>query len=167
MGLFNWLFGRPTPDRQPLTTESLGPMLHSMGYVHRPNEIGFVISIVRAEWETIIQLGVNPDGKRVWLFANLCHIPDLQQVKAPILRRVLQETWACAPVHFAVHSMNDHSNLYLQRALDNRGITPVRLRKAIEEFDDVIRRTVPIWDPRNFGPPPAGPDTSFTAVPPV
>jgi hypothetical protein len=74
---------------------------------------------------------------------------QVERAPASALLALLRENWALAPAHFAFNK----DGLYLHRSLENRGLTPVRLRKEIDEFDALVRRTSPIWSKKNFAPP--------------
>lgn len=42
--------------------------------------------------------------------------------------------------------------LYLGRAIDNRGVTPVVLRQVLESLQKALESTAKVWNPSNLKP---------------
>lgn len=145
--------GRSTPQGEPakggMTAEQLGSMLSNMGY--EPKDLGsgdFEVIIERDNWKTYVGLSISPNGRYLWLDASLHTVSDPDRVPAATWRKLLEVNDQIGPAYF---SWNKKTNkLWLFLPVENRDITPVRMRKEIEAFDAILRRTVDSWEKKHF-----------------
>src|SRR5690606_1910229 len=86
-------------------------------------------------------------------------IAEPERAPAGALLALLEENERIGPAHFAFRRQDGRVHLY--RPLPNRGVTAAVMRKQLDAFDELVRRTEKLWDPDNFKP--AAPDAGERA----
>jgi hypothetical protein len=147
-----------------LNLDSLFQMLTNLAYEPRKaNETSYEVVISRDGWDIVLDLSFSGDKSNLWISAYFGNKEPIAEVAAATWVALLRENWSVAPAHFAL----SNAALYLQRAVENQDITPVKLRKAIEQFDATVRRTVKVWSRDNFPPPPEAPSGATPSAAPA
>jgi hypothetical protein len=133
-----------------LTIESLGSVLENMGYEVKTvkNSAGvpyYVLNLKRGTWTFIFEVSLSPNKAYLWLGVPLNVVPEGAVTGAgPQLLRLLEENFNIAPTFFSYYPGS--KRLLLQSAMENRDVTPAKLRARIDAMQDVVERTFPLWD---------------------
>jgi hypothetical protein len=135
----------------PATSERLGKLLKEMGY--SPQSLSddvWQVSVERDNWKVHIMVALTRDGDRVWLECKFAPVAEPAVIPASAWLKLLEENERISPAHFAFDRSDKRVHLY--KAFDNQNVTAVRLKKEIEAFDAVVRRTQSLWRSENFAP---------------
>ncbi len=127
--------------------DALADMLRSGGYQVEVQRFGAgeatcLISLESGDERYIVEAELSPGTSRIWLAARI-GIADLHQAAAPLLARLLGENVGISP-HFFAYRARDQ-RLLLHVSLENRDLTPVRLRNHLERLAKRIHDTRPAW----------------------
>jgi len=141
---------RAEPPRKALTHESLKDMLENMGYdLEEIKSTGgtpmYKIKFERDGWTIVTYVSLSRNGSMVWVSAPLKDVPDDVSSPEP-LRKLLTESDNIGPSHFTLKG----KRIYMNTPLENRDITPVRLRAAINDTASNIKATRDLWDTDNW-----------------
>jgi uncharacterized protein (TIGR03067 family) len=134
-----------------LTSAQVGQLLKELGY--EPVELAddvHQVSVNREGWKVHIMISLTQDGERIWLESKFAPIADPEAVPAMAWRKLLEENDRISPAHFTFEKSDKRIHLY--KAFDNVGLTPARLKKELDGFDAVARRTQSVWRAENFAP---------------
>jgi uncharacterized protein (TIGR03067 family) len=154
---------KPDVAGQPLTTTTLKEMLDKLGF--EAEVIGskkdlFLIRQDRDGWKIPIHLYVSDNGEYLWLYMYV-RIDDPQQMPAEAMLKLLEQNHKILPAHFSFNPTS--KRLFLNKPVDNVGLTNTRLREAIDSFDELVRKNVNLWSPANFRATPKVPALSAEA----
>jgi hypothetical protein len=129
-----------------LTHESLKEMLENLGY--NPETIRstagnpmYKIRIERDGWTFIEYVSLSGDGTMIWISAPLKDVPE-DLASAEPLRKLLLENDNIGPSHFSMKG----KRLYMNLALENREVTPLKLRTSLDDVTSTIKATRNLWD---------------------
>ena len=141
----------PAPARESLTSAELGKLLKDMGY--EPEALTpevWQVAITRDGWKVHVMLSLDGNGDRLWFESKFAVIavPDL--VPASAWFRLLGANERIGPAYFAFDRNDNRIHLY--KTCDNVGIAPIRLKKELETFDGIVRKTQNLWRAENFMP---------------
>ena len=150
----------PKPDTKTdtgaLTPEKLGAMLRDLGYepkdvsVDKKKDI-YEITTESNGWKVYITVSLSSDRTLLWLDVNFNPIANTEASPTAAWLKLLELSHENDPIHF---TLDDKNRIHVAMPQDNHGITPVALRKTIENFDAVVRQTAPYWKADNFKPQP-------------
>lgn len=139
-----------------LTPDSLAGFLAQMGYEYEAKrtatgEPEYIVKLTRAGWTVTLSVNVSPNRANLWITMALGEVPPNPDEHGTRLLRLLQASWEVAPAFFAVHRMSNV--LCIMRALENRNVTPVAFRQALDGLIDEARRMSAWWDLASWGRP--------------
>lgn len=142
----------PTPAAdKPANSEQIGKLLKEMGYDPQAlSDDVWQVSVDRDNWKVHIMVALTREGDRVWLECKFAPIAEPAVVPASAWLKLLEENERISPAHFAFDKSDKRVHLY--KAFDNANVTVVRLKKELEAFDAVVRRTQGLWRSENFAP---------------
>lgn len=123
----------------------------------------FQITIEKERWPVHIMISYSADGTRVWMECKFAPIEDPDRVSPIAWRRLLEANERIGPAHFAYDPADRRVHLY--RSFENHGVDAPRLRREVEAFDSIVRRTQEVWRSDNFKPVPSS--TVETVSPPL
>jgi hypothetical protein len=134
------------PSGTTLTDESLKTLLERMGYEFEPikSTSGLTMYRVKFEqsnWTYTMYVSLSGDKSMVWLATPLIELPAGDKVPEAILEKLLQKTDELGPCHFSLKGRR----VYLNLPLENRNITPARLRQALDTMATNVKETAPYW----------------------
>jgi uncharacterized protein (TIGR03067 family) len=146
-------FGQPQKAELPATgslnSEQIGRLLKDMGYDSQElTPDVFQVTVNREGWKVHVMVSLARDNERVWLESKFAPIADPDLVPASAWRKLLEENERIGPAHFTFDKSDKRVHLY--KAFDNVGLSPARLKKEIDGFDAVVRRTQSVWRAENF-----------------
>ena len=136
---------------KPVTSEQLGKLLKEMAFDPQPlSDDVWQVSVDRDNWKVHIMVALTRDGDRVWLESKFAPINEPAVVPASAWLKLLEENERISPAHFAFDKSDKRIHLY--KAFDGQNVTVARLKKEIESFDAIVRRTQSVWRSENFTP---------------
>jgi hypothetical protein len=129
-----------------LTHESLKETLENLGYAPETlqSTAGSPMYLIRFErdgWTFGLYVALSPNGSMVWISAPLKDVPEDLASPEP-LRQLLTASDGIGPSHFTLKG----KRVCLNTPLENRDITPARLRAAIDETTGTVKATQNLWD---------------------
>jgi hypothetical protein len=135
-----------------LTDESLKEKLENLGYEpkvikSKTGGIMYLLDFERGSYRYVFYCSLATDKSRLWLSSALRPLPTGKDLRADILEKILAKNDDIGPTHF---TLRNNRYLYLELALENRGITSVRLRKEIDAFAAAIKDNEPLWNPARY-----------------
>jgi uncharacterized protein (TIGR03067 family) len=143
-------------DRGVLTPERLGEMLTDLAY--EPKDISlnnkkdsYEIVTEQGNWKLFLSVSISTDRQVLWLDARFAPLANPDAAPAAAWLKLLELSNENDPIHFTI---DNSKRVHISMPLDNFGITPVEMRKQIERFDAVMRKTEPYWKAANFNPLP-------------
>ena len=144
-----------TKDAKPagvLTAENIKEKLENLGFEPKhngntPADIYYRINLNRDDYRFALDVGLSKNGQNVWFLAPLRQLPEPKDVRPDILEKMLALNDKIGPTHM---SMGSNRMLYLNVAIENRDITPVRLRQVIDSFCNDIRGSESLWNPSRY-----------------
>ncbi len=154
LGLVSHSFGQATsPVFTPVTPnpEVLGKALKDASY--EPKALTaevFQITVEKDRWPVHVMISYSADGTRIWLESKFAPIEDPDRVPAQAWRRLLEANERIGPAHFAFDNADRRVHLY--RSFENTGVDPARLKREVEAFDSIVRKTQEVWRSDNFKP---------------
>ena len=144
----------PARPRPALTDARLKAMLENMGF--EPSLIRstsgvpmYKVTAPRDGRNWFFYASLSNDKSRLWLSAPLAALPEPAKVRPDILEKLLAKNFDLGPTTFSLRSGR---MLYLDRPLENRGVTPGRMRKEIDSFLDTMKDTESLWNPAKYPP---------------
>ena len=138
-----------SPEKDALDSERIGKLLKDLGYEPLSlSETVHQVSVSREGWKVHIMVSLTGEGDRLWLECKFAPIAQPQTVPASAWLKLLEENERISPAHFSFDKSDKRIHLY--KAFDNVGITPARLKKELDAFDAIVRRTQNIWRIENF-----------------
>jgi hypothetical protein len=179
-------FPPPTPPGMPGAAVSPGPipnndslaaMLRGLGYEVQTRTWNTdngprsnCLVVIRRDGYTYVFEAelMGPNNRNVWLIGLVGSV-DLDRASPSLLARLLEENKRHGPLHFSYRKGD--RKLLLNLCLENRDLTPERLRAEVERLLRVIRETQPTWGAIGASasvqqPAPAPVPNQGTAVPP-
>ncbi len=126
-----------------LTDENLQQTLVNMGYEPKKLSKGYLLAIKQDTWTLNLQIVLSGDKNKVGLNANVGKVEDPDAVTAKQWMELLVSNGNIDPSAF--YFDREQKKLYLHRSFDNRAITPVILRRELENFCANIRSTGDLW----------------------
>jgi uncharacterized protein (TIGR03067 family) len=140
---------RAEPETQPpaggFTVAKLKEAIGKLGYdlmPHSTDEI-FWISVNREKTAFSVRVSLSSDRTNLWMTTPLNDLSESHMTNQEAIRRLLQENETIGPARFSF--LEAEKNLRLQRPTPNRDMSAVKLRKEIESFDALARKTKPLW----------------------
>jgi uncharacterized protein (TIGR03067 family) len=141
----------PVPPPGGYTGEKLGEALRKLGFEVEEKNKEKTLYWIRINRDNRIfthRVTLNPPLTLLWLETTVGNIDDPANVPPTSMRRLLEENKNIGPAHFTYKTDNKQIELYEGSA--NSDWTPVKLRKMIDSFDSLARKTEPIWRGDNF-----------------
>jgi hypothetical protein len=124
-----------------ITKANLKQSLENLGY--ETIDLGadtYQIKLVQSA-SVPISVALSPDGSRIWLITNLGN-KELSNLSSERLIKILQSNRNIGTSFFALST----NRLEMLSFLENRSMTPVLLRKAIELQARNVSDTMELWD---------------------
>jgi uncharacterized protein (TIGR03067 family) len=141
----------PVPPSGAVDSENLGKRLKEAGFEPRSlSDDVFQISVERDSWKVHIMVSAPAENERIWLECKFAPIADPDSVPPAAWRKLLEENERISPAHFTFDKSDKRVHLY--KGIRNHDVSPARLKKEIDAFDAVARRTHSIWKAENFAP---------------
>jgi uncharacterized protein (TIGR03067 family) len=150
-----WLaFAQPektnAPAKDSLSSEQIAKLLKDLGYEPQAlSEEVLQVSVDRDGWKVHTMVSLTRDGSRIWLECKFAPIPQPEIVPASAWQRLLEENERIGPAYFTFDKSDKRIHLY--KAFDNIGVSPSRLKKELDGFDSIVRRTQEVWRSDKFG----------------
>jgi uncharacterized protein (TIGR03067 family) len=141
----------PKSTNDVLTSEQIGRLLKEMGF--EPEALApdvWQAPIVREGWKVNVMVSLSPNRDRCWLESKFAVIAEPELVSASAWRNLLAENERIGPCFFAFDKSDKRLHLY--KTFDNIGVTPARLKKELDAFDAVVRKTQQVWRSENYAP---------------
>jgi hypothetical protein len=139
-------FSVQTPAER-LDASGLKGMLEGLGYELKPlnTEPGkekWELKVVQSDLEIFIGAELSSSKNYIWL--TVFFKPDFTASAAPAasLHRLLKGNASVQPSQFYI---TDSNNLMMALPVENRSVTPVMLRRAIEKIAADVVATKDIW----------------------
>jgi len=134
----------------PITDVRLGELLDGLG-VEPAKEVGrsgnyvYDVEVATPEYDFPIRVCLSGSGRVVWLVVGLAELPE--EIPPDRLRAVLEAVHVgTGKVQFRL--AGDHFAAYLP--LDNVAMSPVRLRRGLDDLVNVLLETRHLWDPAKW-----------------
>jgi hypothetical protein len=125
-----------------LDDAGLKAMLVSMGYEPKKLSEGYLVAVKQDSWTLNVQLRLSSNRSKLGFNAN-CGLVDEDAVSGAQWMALLISNGDIEPTSF--YYDQEKKKLYLHRVIDNRDITPVILRKELDQFLSDIRSTGKLW----------------------
>ncbi|ODR98692.1 hypothetical protein AUC68_09910 [Methyloceanibacter methanicus] len=93
-------------------------------------------------------LAVNPNSKLVWLEMDFWGLNENQKFPYDVLLEALERNFNLGTVRFIY--LKRLRKLRLAGSLPNRDVTPVQIRKLIDEAVNEARQTQHLWNPNKW-----------------
>jgi hypothetical protein len=154
-----------------LTDASLEAMLRGMGYDPKITKSSsgkrtyYRLILSEDTFNFVFDMSLDVERTRVSFSAPLPVVNDKDGVAAERLWKLLEVNDDILPASFSYDKGN--KRLYLNMAIDNRGITTAVLRKEITQFTRLIERTCPHWKEIQPAVAPATPPATPPVIAPV
>jgi uncharacterized protein (TIGR03067 family) len=136
---------------RPATSEQLGELLRGIGY--QPKSLAPEIwqaTVRRDGWDVHVMVSLSGDGERVWLECKFAVIDNPEIIPSKAWFNLLAANERIGPAYFAFDRTDNRVHLF--KAFDNLGIDAARLKKEIDGFDAIVRKTQNVWRGENFAP---------------
>lgn len=151
------------PARGKLTNEELGEMLRNFGYETSTSKsmdgklTYYRVDIDHGDFRYIVYATVLEAQNKVRFQLPLGTVAEPEKVPAEQLWKLLEENAKIMPMSF--YYLSGSKQFQLNCDVENRELTPVRLRKELDETLKVAKRTYALWDTNKWpgGPTPAKP----------
>ncbi|MFO0866138.1 MAG: TIGR03067 domain-containing protein [Gemmataceae bacterium] len=148
-------FAQPAAKEPPpgsLTTESLKKMLQDLGYepyASSPTATWFRVTITRENFNSVFSVSISGGGGTSIWFESQANV-DLEKIPGPALLKLLTLNEEIGPSYFSIDAKR--KAILLNNNLPNRDWTNARMRKNLDAFADLVRRTWPSWNPAAIVP---------------
>jgi hypothetical protein len=142
-----------------LTNEALEKMLTDMGYEPKASKsedgkrTWYNLTIEQDNFTFVLDLSLA-DGK-LWFSCPLRKVAEPEKVPAEKLWKLLEENDTIYPGSFSYYAQR--KQFFYNLAVENRDLTPAKVRSELDRAMGVMRRTYPDWDTSKWpgGPEPA------------
>ncbi len=139
----------PTTDNGVLTAQSLKVMLSNLGYEVREEKTAdsliYWITVIRGSVTYNIDMNISPNGEKIWAMVPLADVPaNVELPSARLLKLLELNQTMVGPSHFVFVPVT--KQIYLNRALENRGVTPKLLRELIDRVTSYCDTTREFWE---------------------
>src|SRR5260370_24095096 len=101
----------------------------------------YMVRFERDGWNFVLFVSLSTNGTVVWISAPLKDVPEDLAGPEP-LRKLLAESDGIGPSHFTLKG----KRICLNTPLENREMTPARLRAALDETTGNIKATQNLWN---------------------
>src|SRR5205807_192560 len=105
----------------------------------------------------VFYVSLSSDKAKLWILAPLRKLPEADKVRPDILEKLLTKQGDIAPLYFTVKT---ERWLYLERGLENKGLTAKQLRQEIVSLMGAVRGSEELWNPEKY---PAAPTKVVTS----
>jgi hypothetical protein len=138
-----------------LTDELLKERLEAMGYDFKVvKSTGgtpmYLVDVTVDNFRYVFYVSLSADKNYLWISSALRQLPEGDKVRPDILEKLLAKQWDIGPMYFTLKS---NRMLYLERGLENQGLTAKRLRQEITNFMGALRGTESLWNPEKYPAP--------------
>lgn len=137
-----------------LTETDVKSMLEKMGHeietlTTTSGALKFQVRLKRGNWTIPLTAELSPNKRFLWISNFVGPMPEDSTPLGDALARLLEANWSNAPAFFSINVADTKAGkqrrLYLQRPMENQGITETELSQVIDAVADVVQRTAPIW----------------------
>lgn len=148
------------PTSGVLTPEALGEMLTNLAY--EPKDVSnnktkdvYEIMTERDGWKIYPHISLSNDRTRIWFYIKTKPLPNPDEASGEAWLKLLETNVQISPAFFSYEEKT--KRIYLWMAVENVDMTPVVMRRLIEQFDGIVRKTGDYWASRNFKATPKAP----------
>lgn len=137
------------PAPESFSSAKLGTLLKEMGY--EPKSLSpdvYQVSVDREGWKVHIMVSLTREADRIWMECKFAPIVEPALAPSSAWLRLLEENERISPAHFTFDKTDKRLHVY--KSFETTQLSPMRLKKELDGFDDVIRRTQSIWRIENF-----------------
>ena len=139
----------PAKDNGVLTPATLKTILINLGYDPKEEKVGdsviYWIAVQRGGLKYNVNVNISPNGQNVWATVPLVAVPANTELPAARLLKLLElNQTTVGPSHFVYSALN--KQIYLNRALENREVTPKMVRTMLDQVTGVSESTREYWD---------------------
>jgi hypothetical protein len=137
-------------DNGKLTDAALEKMLVDLGYTPKKTvsadgkRTWYNLVVKQDTFTYVVDVSLDSEGKKVWFSCPLRTLNNPEKVKVERLWKLLEENDNILPMCFSFEK--NTKRLYLNHAIDNRGVNARVLREELDLVLGVIRRTYAIWN---------------------
>lgn len=135
-----------------LTPNSIPPLLTGLGFEPKESATGtWEITSARGGLDVPIAVALSKSGRKLWMTVFLAELDDKRRADAGGLLELLRKNYEIQPAQFFVvrevpASGPVKDSLKIAVALDNRGITPVELKREIDKLTDDVVSSRTLWE---------------------
>jgi hypothetical protein len=159
IGVFRAHGGEPAPKADApavkpgqATDDGLKTMLENLGYDVRASKSSdgkpmYYVKLKRDTWEFEVSVALSSDNTELWLTCGVVDLPPTDKVPAEVLEKMLAKSDELGPTHFG---MKKSRRVYLNCPIENKDVTPARLRAALDQLGDDIKGTEDLWNMKKW-----------------
>ncbi len=132
--------------------EGLKPLLVNLGF--EPEELMgekdpyYRIRFKQDPFTFVVDVSLSSSRAYFWLVMRLAEIPDPAKAPAAALMKLLVLSDTQGPNYYSVSEKP--AIIFLNRPLENRGLTPARIRKTLDELAGAAKKDADAWDPSKW-----------------
>jgi hypothetical protein len=124
-----------------VTNSNLKTTLENMGFEAKELSANNYEISVNLSYKVYMAVALSPDESRIWL-TTFFYDKSLSTYSSEKLIKLLQSNWTTGVSFFAL----DSTKLKMTRPIENRNVTPVLLRKEIENHARNVESTEALWN---------------------
>lgn len=150
-----------------LTPEQLPSFLENLGYAVEVDQQKLAqgktlctVTIQRGTWTFYVYVSFTADKSQIWLVSPLSTI-DEAKVDSAHATRLLAENDRIGPTYFSYDA--NQRRFYINVQVENRDMSPLRFRSAMDDYLAVIQQTQQLWDPGSWQAPAPAANANLTA----
>lgn len=145
----------PAPgESRRLTEQEVKAMLEKLGHeietlTTTSGASKYQLRLKRGSWTIPLTVELSPNKRYMWISNYLGPLPEDSSTLGNSFSRLLEANWSNAPAFFSINvaalKTGKQRRLYLQRPMENQGVTETDLGQTLDAVADVVQRTAPIW----------------------
>lgn len=156
MGVASLVFSPAAAQSTPgaLTTETLGETLRAVGLKPEADaqryDFSFKADYQGQEWEFTMSAVLSQNEESLWVMAWLDELPNnSSEVPKTALLRLLANNDRLGKGKFFAY-VHENRRFVIQRVLDNRDLTPSRLKAVLQDLGGSVAETYDYWAVENW-----------------
>ena len=129
--------------------EQLGQVLIQLGQEPQVwGDLFYQVTVTRENWPVYLLVSLGADQSKLWLECRFPTIDQPDSIPSEVWQELLAENGKIAPAHF-VYRKEDR-RIHLFQAIEWKNLEASQLRKEMDRFDAIVRKTYPIWGDERF-----------------